>query len=104
MADVGKGFTDIGFLTVVEPHALVTVYFTVSGPDTMPVTTPPVTLARAGLVMPHTPPAVASVRVSVDAPTQTLGLPEMTATVGSTRVCTVTACVVVAVPQLLVTV
>jgi hypothetical protein len=89
--DVGKGFTEIGFFTVVDPHVLVTVYLTVSGPDTIPVTTPPLTLARTGLVTLHTPPAVASVSVSVDAPTQTLGLPDMTATVGIVPVVTVIA-------------
>jgi hypothetical protein len=104
MADVGRGFTEMGFLTVVDPQALVTVYLTVSGPETMPVTTPPLMLAKVLFVTPHTPPPVASVRVRVDAPTQTLGLPEMTATVGNTKVCTVTDWVAVAVPQLLVTV
>ena len=70
-------------------------------PAAMPVTIPVVpTVARAVLLLDHTPPPVALLRAVLD-PAQTVVVPVIEPALGSGL--TVTAVVALAVPQLLVT-
>ena len=68
---VGTAFTVIGMLMLHPPI----VYVIVSNPGATPLTMPPdVTVAFAGLLLVHIPPAVPSLSVVVP-PTHTLGVP-----------------------------
>jgi hypothetical protein len=82
------GATAVGALTVIirvaipVPHVLVTEYVMVTVPAEMPVTTPEVlTVARAVLLLLHTPPGVPLLKAVVS-PVQTELLPVIAAGVG----------------------
>jgi len=97
----GAGDTFTTSVTVAVPQLLVTVYDIVVKPDETPVTTPvALMVAAAGLLLLHTPPDTASVRVMFR-PMHTLAGPLMVPPTGEGF--TVTALVAVAVPHLLVT-
>ena len=74
--EFGNGFTVISCIATVVPQTFVAVYFTVSTPDDIPVTTPLITVAIPVLTL-QEPPAVVSDNV-IDEPTQTLDGPEIT--------------------------
>jgi len=90
----------IGCTADTDPQALVTVYFTVSIPGVIPVTTPvPVTLAFVFVTL-HTPPVTVSV-ITVNVPAHNELKPDITPALAAEL--TVTLYVATAVPQLLVT-
>ena len=99
----GNGFIVIGHAATAVPQLLVTVYFMVSVPAALPVTTPPALTPASAYTELQVPPAVpvASVRVIWE-PAQTVDRPLMAPALGIGL--TVTTCVVAIVPQLLVTV
>lgn len=89
-------------MAVAVPHTLVTLYDIVSRPGATPVTTPAVlTVAMVVLALVQVPPVTASARVPVD-PTHTTDAPVMVPASGSGF--TVTACIAIADPHMLVTV
>jgi len=74
---IGELTLTVTTLTTVDvPQEVVTVYLMVSMPAATPVTTPPLTVAMAGVLLLHMPPVVASVSVMV-APAQTTEGPVM---------------------------
>jgi hypothetical protein len=104
-ATAGVPFTIRELVTVVVPQSLVTVYFTVTVPALIPVTTPPEVMVAEPVpfVTDQAPPDVASVNAGVEAPAHTLAAPPpIAATVGTSF--TVSGIVAEAEPQLLVTV
>src|SRR5664279_3662476 len=78
----GVAFTVIDFVELTEPQVVVTVYLIVAVPAATPVTTPPLTVAIAALLVLHTPPGVASESV-IDEPLQTAAAPVIANTVGA---------------------
>jgi hypothetical protein len=95
----GAGFTVIVFVTVADPHELVTTYLMVSIPGVTPVTTPPDMVAVALLLL-HTPPVALSVRVT-GKPVHTIAAPEMIPASGTSLIFMVF--VAMSIPQILET-
>ena len=92
-------FTIIVAVLLIGPQLAVMVYDIIAAPALIPFTTPVALLteATAVLLLLHTPPAVASLRV-VDVPVHIVVVPAIAAMVGA--VPTVITLVAVAVPQL----
>jgi hypothetical protein len=102
---LAAAFTVSALMAEAEPQLFVTVYFTVTEPAAVPVTTPPEVIVAVPVpfTIDQVPPEVASVNAGVEAPTHTLDAPPpMAATVGVPF--TVSALVAEAEPQLFVTV
>jgi hypothetical protein len=88
-ATAGEPFTVTTRVDAVLPHALVTVYDISEVPASKPLTSPPVlTVATVGVVLLHTPDAVAQLNVT-DPPTHTVVVPVRGNTVGSGTTVTV---------------
>ena len=81
----GATLTAIDFVALAVPQLLITVYFTVTVPAVTPVTMPPDVMVAepVPLVTDQVPPAVASSKSGVEAPTHTVAAPlVIAATVG----------------------
>jgi hypothetical protein len=98
---LGAGFTLSSKVVAAVPQVLVMVYDMMVVPPATPVTTPvPDTVAAVGLVLLHTPPAVAFDR-AVNVPAHIVPGPMMVPAFGERF--TVTVCIAATDPQLLVT-